>query len=300
MNFLVMQQELSDRLGAYDQSVSGDATKLKRWLNMAQQDITSKMNWPFMISEEIVQTSTDITTGTVTITDATTALTFSSAPAASVANWFIKFSTSNNWYQITSHTAASTSAVITPALGEGASISGGTYKLRKLFYKTSTPLDSILDMKQFITPVVLESIPPTTGDMFLPLYWDSGTIYKYISSVYSATDGLQFSFLYSPSSVLNVMVRGIKKLSDLSSDSDISIIPSRWHSAIVDMGAFYGFSSLDDTRAQAFYNKANQGVEDMRQVYGTDLGRHRVMRPVDTGLFVDPAYTLPSTYGRTA
>jgi len=293
-----MQQELSDRLAAYDQTVSADATKLKRWLNMAQQDITSKANWPFMIANEIVQTVADITTGTVTISDASTALTFSSGPSVSVANWFIKFSTSNNWYQISSHTAASTSATLTTALGEGGNISAGTYKLRKLFYKTSTPLDGILDMKQFVTPVRLESVSPFVGDIFLPLYWDSGTVYKYISSPYSSTDGLQFSFVYSPSSVQNIMVRGIKKLSDLSSDTDTSIIPARWHSAIVDLASFYGFSSLDDTRATEFYGKANTGIEDMRRTYTPDLGRHRIMRSVDSGVLMDPAYNLPSNYGK--
>ena len=42
--FLVMQQELADRLNI-DQTVAANATRLKRWLNLIQQDITSR--YPF-------------------------------------------------------------------------------------------------------------------------------------------------------------------------------------------------------------------------------------------------------------
>lgn len=292
-----MQQELSDRLGAYDQTISSDATKIKRWLNMSQSDICGMKNWPFLIADEIVQTVTDITTGTVTISDASTSLIFSSAPAVSVANRFIKFSTSNNWYKITAHTASSTSATITPALSEGGNVSAGTYTVRKLFYSTSTPLDTILDMKQFVTPAIIESIAPYIGDIFLPLYWGVGTVYRYIQSSFSSTDGLQFCFLYSPASVQNIVVRGIKKLTDMSSDSDTSLIPARWHSTILDMASYYGFSSLDDTRSSDFYNKALAAIEVMKNVYVVDGGRHRIMNPVNGLSEYGPEYTLPSNFG---
>ena len=44
MNFLTMQQELAGRLRAYDETISGDATQLKRWLNIGQQHVTSADN----------------------------------------------------------------------------------------------------------------------------------------------------------------------------------------------------------------------------------------------------------------
>ena len=297
MQFSTMQAELSDRLGAYDNAVSADLTKIKRWLNMGQQYICGKMNWPFMTAYEIVQTVTDITTGTVSISASDTALTFSSAPAVSVANRYIKFSTSDDWYQITAHTAASTSATISPAYTDTSALSGGTYTVRKLLYTTTTPLDSYLDMKKTVNPSRLESLNQREGDFFLPLRLDTGDSWDYIMGPVDSTGNLQFSLVSPPSSVFNLMIRGVKKLSDMSADSDVSIIPGRWHDAIIDIGAHYGFVSLDDNRSQTELQRGEVKISEMARVYNTDLGRHRVMRGFDQNTFVDPAYTLPGAYG---
>lgn len=292
-----MYTELSDRVGAFDSSVSGDLTKLKRWLNMAQQDIASRQNWQFMTAHETIQGVPDITTGTVTISVDSTSLTFSSAPAASVSGYFIKFSDTNNWYKISSHTAASTSATLSRAFGGDSNISAGTYTLRKLWYTTSTPLDSITDIKETVNGRFLEEATSRYTDVFLPLYWDQGTSSAYITSVSDSTGGIQISFLYSPSEKTNFQVRGIKNLSDMSADGDTSIIPARWHSAVVDMAAFYAFSALDDTRAKDFFAKAELSIKSMGNVYGQDLGRHRVMGSAAPGYNSGTNYTLPPQYG---
>lgn len=297
MDFQTMYTELSDRVKAYDSSVSSDLTQLKRWINIAQQDICSYQNWPFMYYQEIIQTVPDTTTGTVSINSASTSLTFSSAPASSVTNYFIKFEDDSNWYKISSHTAASTSATITPAYGGSSNLSGSEYTLRKLWYSTSTPLESILDIKKTASGRVLESASPKETDMFLPLYWDAGEVYKYISSVPDSTGGVRMSFIYSPSDTENLQVRGLRLLTDLSSTTDTSIIPARWHSAVLDMASFYAFSALDDTRAADFFNKAEKGIQNMAQTFDYDLGRHRISRSLNDGVTSGPAYTLPPNYG---
>lgn len=292
-----MQQELSDRVRAYDNSVSADLTKLKRWINLAQQDVAGRQNWPFMLAHETIQTVTDITTGTISVNSGSTSLTFSSGPAVSVTDYFIKFSTETSWYKISSHTAASTSATLATAYGGTSNLSAATYVLRKLFYSTSTPLVSILDVKKTVTGRFLESASARDTDVFLPLYWDTGEIYKYISSIPSSTGAIRISFLYSPSSVENLQVRGIVNLADLSSDTDTSLIPARWHSAVLDLASFYAFSSLDDTRAKDFLMRAEQMIQAMADTFSPDLGRVRVTRSLNTGVFEGPAYLLPPQYG---
>ena len=297
MNFLAMYTELSDRVGAYDSAVSADLTKLKRWINLAQQDVSGRQNWDFMVAHETIQGVPDITTGTVSIDVDSTSLTFSSAPAASVTGYFIKFSDTNNWYRISSHTAASTSATLSQAFGGDSNISAGTYTLRKLWYTTSSPLDSILDIKETVNGNQIYDAAPRYTDIFLPLYWDQGTTYNYIASVSDSTGGIQLSFIYSPSTRINFQVRGVKKLTDLSSDSDTSFVPSRWHSTILDRASFYAFSSLDDTRSKEFYAAAESGIADMQRVYGQDLGRHRVMGSAASGYDTQTLYVLPPQYG---
>lgn len=293
MNFLSQQQELSDRLKAYDETISSDATRLKRWLNRGQQYICGKMNWEFMNVQEIIQTTTDYTTGTVSTMEGSTSITFSGTISTSRANSFIKFSDSNDWYQITAHTAGTASATISPAAIN--TNTTATFTIRKLFYQTSTAIDSILDMKQWVTPVVVRSIERTSADVFAPLYYDAGTVYNYFPTVPDSSGNLQWSFLFSPDSVINVVVRGVRKLSDLSADGDTSIIPERWQDAIVDVAAHYGFTGLDDNRAKAELERAEIKIADMARVYSPDLGRMRVIGQPRT--FTHPVYGLPANYG---
>lgn len=297
MQFSNLYTELGDRLGAYDPAVSADLVKLKRWINMGQQYICGKRLWPFMLSEEIIQTVTDITTGTVSINASDTALTFSSAPTVSVADRYIQLQTSNDWYKITSHTASSTSAVISPAYVGTSNLTGGTYKVRKLLYTTTTPLAQILDMKQLVTPVRIISQSPREADYFLPLYYDAGVPYYYIMSSPTSAGTPQFSFILSPDSVLNVMVRGIRNLTDLSSDTDTPLIPTPWQDAIINIGAFYGFQSLDDTRAATELQVGESRISDMARTLSHDLGRHRVMQSSTNNSNFGLEWALPSEYG---
>src|SRR5436190_1673267 len=82
--FLVLQQELGAQVGL-DQTVSAQATLLKRWLNNAQQMILRAFEWPFLRNSSplVVQTVVDYTTGTVATTTNSTSITFSSAPSTS-------------------------------------------------------------------------------------------------------------------------------------------------------------------------------------------------------------------------
>lgn len=297
MIFSTLYTELGDRLGAYDPAVSTDLIKLKRWINMGQQYICGKRLWPFMLAEEIVQTVTDITTGTVTISAGSSTITFSSAPSVSVADRYINVSSSNDWYKITSHTAATTTATISPSYVGTSNLTAGTYTIRKLLYSTTTPLVQVLDMKQLVSPVQMLPLSPLGNDFFSPLYTDSGVPYGYIMSSPTSTGALQFSLFQSPSSVMNLMVRGVKNLTDLSSDSDIPLIPIPWQDAILNIAAYYGFTSLDDTRAETELSIGEKRIMDMKTNYSHDPGRHRIMRPVVDQYDAVLQWALPSNFG---
>lgn len=279
MTFLTLQQETENRLSNYDLTISNDATKIKRWINMAIQYICGKRLWPFQLAEDIVQTITDITTGTVSVNANDTAITFSSAPSVSVANRFIQFSTTEDWYKITAHTASDTAATISPAYVDSSNLTSGTYIVRKLLYTTSTPLIQIIDMKQMVTPFQMISQDPRLYDYFLPLYTETGSPYHYIMSSPDSSGNAQFSLYPSPDTVLNLMVRGIRALTDLSADGDVPFIPTPWQDAIVNIACYYGFQGLDDTRAKEELLVGESRIKDMAMNLTHDLGRHRVMNP---------------------
>lgn len=264
---------------------------------MGQQYICGKITWPFLIAEEIIQTVTDITTGTVSINAGDTALTFSSAPTVSVANRYFQLSTTQDWYKIVSHTASSTSAVISPAYVGSSNYTAGTYTVRKLLYTTTTPLIQILDMKQLTTPTRLISKSPREADYFLPLYYSAGVPYNYILSSPNSSGTPQFSFIYSPNAVMNIMIRGVQNLADLSLPTDVPVIPTPWQDAIINIACFYGFQSLDDTRAATELQVGEARIMDMARVYTVDLGRHRVMQPITNDSNFGLEWALPSNFG---
>lgn len=295
MTFQTLYQELSDRLGAYDHAVAGDLIKLKRWINMAQQYICGKRLWPFMLAQEIVQTTVDVTTSTATIAVGNTAMGFTIAPTVSYTGRYIKFAGSPDWYKITAHTANEQAATISPAFGGPDDVAAGEYTVRKLLYSTSTPLMQILDMKQLTTPTRLVSQGPAATDAFLSLYSETGTPTHYIPSSPTSTGAIQFSLYPSPDEVMNIMVRGKRVLSDLSATSDEPLIPAPWQDAIINIAAFYGFQSLDDTRANTEFTVGESRIDDMATVYSHDLGRHRIVGApaADTGL----TWTIPADLG---
>lgn len=297
MAFSEMQLALSDNVTSFDTNVSPDLTKIKRWLNISQREIAGRKNWPFLVGHEIIQTVPDLTTGTISINSGSTSLTFSSAPAVTVADRFVQFSDEGDWYRIVTHTAAATAATITPSYGGSSNLVGATYKVRKIFYSTTTPFDSILDMKNTNGGKIISSAIPRETDVLFPLYYDAGSVYQYINSVPDSSGNMRFSFLYSPSSAENIQVRGIKTIVDMSADSDQSIIPGRWCSIILDLASYHAFSSLNDSRAANAYTKAENGIEAMRRIYDTDLGRHRVTRSLTESVSDGPNAMLPPEYG---
>jgi len=248
-----------------------------------------------MLAEEIVQTVPDYTTGTATVAAAGTTVTFSGTITDSKTGQYIQFASSNDWYKITAHTAGTATATISPA-----SISTNTaalYTIRKLLYTTSTPLVQIIDMKQLVTPIRLISQSPRETDYFLPLYYSAGNPNYYIMSTPTSSGALQFSFMQSPSTAMNIMVRGVQNLTDLSADSDVPLIPTPWQDAIINIAAFYAFQSLDDTRAKDELMVGERRINDMMVNYSHDLGRHRVMQGFDTNSNYGLQWALPADFG---
>lgn len=87
-------------------------SRIKRDINIAYEDVISRHAWWWNRSVTTLQLPAKITTGTIAVTSASTSVTFSSAPAASVANYKIKFAGHAEVYTISAHTAAATAATL--------------------------------------------------------------------------------------------------------------------------------------------------------------------------------------------
>lgn len=282
--FLVLQQELGAQCGL-DQTVSAQATLLKRWLNNAQQVILRSFEWPFLRSPTplVIQTVTDYTTGTVATVAGSTSITFSATITLSKANQYIQFSDSKDWYKITAHTAGSASATIEIAAINTNTVA--TFTIRKFYYSTSSNVDRIIQIFQDVLPYQLLETTPEYFQSFNPGFLSSGTPRIYCMAGIDASTGAgvpQFRLWPNPDAVINLRIDYLTIGTDMSSDSDVSVIPAKWHTTVLLEGAkAQAYSFLDDSRYAGSINLFNAMIEEMKVEHENSLHRHRVMTAAD-------------------
>lgn len=302
MNFLTLQQELAAQCGL-DQTISAQATLLKRWINNSQQSILRAFEWPFNQSPSplVVQTVTDYTTGTIATAAGSTTVTFSVAPTTSKTGFYLQTSDSQDWYRITAHTASSTTATLdAPAIYSN---TAATLIVRKFFYSTSSAVDSIVQIYQDVLPYQLIETTTEYFQNFNPGFLASGTPRIYCTSGVDANGYPQFRLWPNPDATINLNVIYQKVATDLSADADVSVIPAKWHTTVLLEGAkAQAFSFLDDARYANSQTLFQCLIEEMKMEYQTGLRRHRVMtaidnQPVGGNLGYMP---LPFNYPRTS
>lgn len=307
--FLTLQQELGAQCGL-DQTISSEATLLKRWLNNAQQAILRAYEWPFLRSPTplVIQTVPDITAGTVATTAGSTSITFSAAPVdsngnnVSVANRYIQTVSTKDWFKVSTHVSGSTAA--TTEIGAITTASAATYTIRKLYYSTSTNVDRIIQVWQDVLPYQLLETTPEYFQAYNPGFLSSGTPRMYCMAGVDSSAGAgtpQFKLWPNPDGIINLRIDYFTTATDMVADADISVIPAKWHTTVLLEGAkAQGYSFLDDSRYANSVTLFNAMIEEMKTEYENALHRHRVMtaadnQPIGGGLGYLP---LPFNYPR--
>jgi hypothetical protein len=288
MQFSTMYQEVAAQCGM-DYTDSQQLTLIKRWINTSLKFIYAQAPWPFLRSSNplVIQTVTDYTTGTVTTVAGAVTGTFSATPSATLGsflNYYVQTSSSNDWYRIASHTAGSTSFTI-DSPGWISALTAGTFIVRKFYYSTSSAVDRILQINQSATPYHLEERTKETFDSILPNQFSTGVPRIYMMAGLDASGYWQFKLWPSPSSVINLYIDYLLVGTDLSSDSDVSIIPEKWHRAgVIEGGCFQGYRFLNDSRAgesQTLEQFMQPVIQKMLDEYLPSTNLQRVLRSVD-------------------
>lgn len=286
MIFLTQQQELGAQVGL-DQTVTADATLLKRWLNISQRMIIQSFDWPFLRSSNplVIQTVADYSTGTVATTANSTTITFSAGPSASMVGRYIRTSSSNDWYRITAHTAAATSATIEIAATTTAS--AATFTIRKFYYSTGTStVDRILAIRQTVSPQQLLEVGKEEFDRVRPDPDTTGTPRAYMMAGKDANDYWQFVLFPTPDAVINLYIDHLRAGVDLAADADVSIIPEKWHTSVMLQGAkAQAFDFMDDTRSVNAWKLFANMLDQMKKNYGASKSRLRVFASTDSNTY---------------
>lgn len=281
MTFLTLQQELAAQCGL-DQTISSQATLLKRWLNNAQQIIWRAFEWPFARSPIAlpIQTVLDYTSGTVATTAGTTTITFNAIIAISRARYYIQFSDSKDWYRISTHTAGSNIAVL--QVGAIYTNTAATFTIRKLDYSTDSTVDRIIQVTQDVLPYQLIETSPEYFQSFNPGFLSSGTPRIYMPNGIDGNGIVQFRIWPNPDAVVNLNVYYFQVATDMVLDADVSLIPAKWATTVLlEYAKAQAFSFLDDTRYGISVQLFNAMIEEMKTEYEIGLHRHRVMTAAD-------------------
>lgn len=263
---------------------TNDAVKLTAWINSAYAYISGMYNWPWLVKSGTISTVADITTGTVSINAGSTALTFSSAPAVSVAgNYMIRLDgQSNDWYNISSHTAGQTSATLASSFIGTTNYIAGTYTLRKVYYSMPSDCDRIIDMRQAITKIKLVPVDMRTFDYYLPDPSVTADPVYYAPMGYDTNKNWQVTLYPIPSEVINIQLRYLQAITALALSTDIPLIPAKFHDAIV-FGALYlyGHPYIDDTRVAIAQTRFMEMMKVMKEEYAPAPDHLTVLQPWD-------------------
>ena len=272
MTFLEIRQRIAEVMGedSTDTTTDNNATmvnKLKEWVNARYRVLAAKRSWNWRLKDLVVQTRPDITTGTVDVTQNSTTITFSVGPTPSVKDWFIQFDDSDDWFQITLHTATETGATLAAAFA-GTTNSTASYVLRKVYYPLAAParvtVGKILNCKQTRDDIALRYMTPRRLDQFVSDRTRSGEPEFYSVVGLDSNRDLKVEFYPVPNVAMNITFRVYIIPEELSADGDIPILPLDFHDIIVwDVLSTYGFMFLDDTRLSAAKAERNELFDAM-------------------------------------
>lgn len=280
MDFTSLKTRVAEETGL---DTTNDATKLGVWINESYRFLAGMREWPWSIKTNVVQTVADTTNLTASVNAAATSVTLSSTVASSLANdYYIQFSATDDWYLITAHSGGSASVTISPAYNQSTNLTSGTCTIRRVFYSLASDVDRVVDMRQAITDRELVYVDPRTFDRVLPDPETTGTPYVYSMIGLDSSRVPHVTFYPIPNAKTNIHYRYYQKITDLSSGSDVPLIPDKFHPAIIFTAlAMFGHPYIDDTRMQSAERRAKVLVSEMVGQTTVNPDKHDVIQPWD-------------------
>lgn len=279
LTFSDLENEVYAHTGL-DSTDSTNTTNVDRWLNYCQQDLCTRWPWKFMESRESIVTVADYTTGTVSVNSGSATVTgVGTAFTSTHANlqYWIQFSGSNDWYQITAR-ASGLSITIEQAYQGTSNLSGSAYIVRKKYYSLPSTCDRIVDVINQGTPLKLVQVDPRTADDIYPNPQSTNTSYGYLMWGIDSSGNIQIIPFPFPSDARVFELKTIKR----PVDGAISI-PNKYAHIIAWGAISIGFAFLRKfDAAAAWSSKVEQRLKEMRSEYRMSEDEQSVMRSIDS------------------
>lgn len=282
MIFSILQTECFQQLGL-DSSDTTNIALVKRWVNICQQDIAMRYPWPFLETRESIASVLDKTAGTVSVTSGATTVTgVGTAFATTDIGSYIQFAGQNDWYRISAF-SSTTSITIDKAYVESSNLSAGTYVIRKFLYSLSSSVDRILTIKNWDTAIRLVETDFGTMDWISGVNNAVGASSAYAAYGLDSSGNTQITFYPFPSDLRIFEVRYLKRLTDMSADADLSVVPAKWHHVLIEGALVYGFRYLRKFDLSNVWAQTYLGHLDMMQKHcKQSLDEVPVLRSIDS------------------
>lgn len=290
LTFSDLQNEVYMHLGITstqtDPAGNAYSTDINRWLNYVQQDICARWPWPFMLGRETIVTVPDYVTGTVSINAGSTALTGTGTTFSSNINtqYYIQFSTANDWYQISTYNSG-TSLNLSTAYQQTTNATNVTYIIRKIFYSLSSSADRIIDIRNWNTPIKLIQVDLRTIDTLNPLVQSTNAPYGYVMFGYDSSGNLQISPYPFPTDARLFEIRTTKRPVDMVNATDSPSIPNKY-AHLIAWGAIaigYAFKGKEFLElATAWNNKFEQRLAEMKKEYRSSEDYQPILGSIDS------------------
>ena len=206
-----------------------------------------------------------IRTGTVSVTNNSASITFSSAPAASVAGYHFRTDDDGTVYRISAHTGGAAAATL-DSVYTGLNNTAAAFRLMKLEYslaadamrviapmRVQTALtDEIdgIDLSALDLNYPLTSIEGGVPDKFAPVTESKVRFNRYGGELSTDLLRVEYDYLAEPTALTD----------DVSS---IPLVPLSYRQIIADIALFYLFTGKSDARAETIGAQARAGLKAM-------------------------------------
>ena len=245
------------------------------WLGGQEIEPTIKEDWYWLWKHPpgVLNLEPAITTGTVAVTNNTTTITFSSAPAASVTGFFLRVTDERDVFRIGAHTAGATSAQLDAAY-TGTTNAAASYTLMHLEYDLASDVLALINPLRTTRfnsnedPHSIDGIDLNTLERDWPLsQLSQGVPEKY--AVVAQTDSstkIRFNRYGSRTAgdLIRVEYNYLQRPDLLTTNPDTTpLIPWEWRQTLADAAIFLLLVTKNDSRADTYGLSARNGLTAM-------------------------------------
>lgn len=271
-DFSEIRTDVIDRLGESISDTAGDFyATVGRQIDRAYHDLCNYHPWLFLRAEPpgVVRTVAPITAGTLAVTNGSTTITFSSAPAASVATLELIVTGWNEVYRIASHTAGATTATLDSAFN-GTTNAAASYTVFQREYNLAT------NARHLIALVISEGsvVVPQRDEAWLREKYPDPPFAQWPPQYFTRIGENRIRLCGYPDRTRRIEVAYTIIPVDISGAGVTILVPRNWRYVIGDGALYLSLLARNDDRADAagilYAGSREKMVED-------DLGKRAAL-----------------------